>query len=144
MNTLFSNKIDVELLQKAWDLDQEALFDVDKKKQKKLWTDALTICRKLLRKYKERYPENFQIISKIALIYLHQNKFKSAKKYLDIANCKIKNDPIILFNYGNLYRAMNNPGLAIKYYEKAIKHSHQDDIFKEELKRYKKILKKRI
>ncbi|PIZ99305.1 MAG: hypothetical protein COX77_01885 [Candidatus Komeilibacteria bacterium CG_4_10_14_0_2_um_filter_37_10] len=140
MTQLLKNKVDSHLLKKAWDLDQQALFLADKKRKNKLWVNSLLICRRLLRKYIEKSPENLQILSKIYLIYLHQAKFILAKKYLDLANKKQNNDSIILFNYGNYYRALNKSRLAINYYKKAIKLSNEK-IFKDELKRYLKILK---
>ncbi|MFH1315266.1 MAG: tetratricopeptide repeat protein [Candidatus Uhrbacteria bacterium] len=140
MNQLLSNTEDSDLLQKAWDMDQKALFSKNKKEQEKLWGDSLSICKKLFQMYKTKTPDNLQILSKIALIYLHQKKFDSSKRYMDIANTISKNNPVTLFNYGNLYRAMEKPLTAIKYYEKAIKHS-EVPIFKEELEKYRKLLK---
>lgn len=141
MHQLLSKLSYSKLLQKAWDLDQEALFSNDKQKQKKLWEKSILICKNLFRKLKKIYPDNVQILCKLALIYQHQRKFVLTKKYLDVAKGISKNDPIILFNYGNMYRTMNKPRLAISYYEKAAKNS-DSEIFRNELERYKEILKK--
>lgn len=140
MNQLLSSITDSKALQKAWSLDQKALFSKNKEQQRKLWSAAILICKRLFFKYKHKYPDNLQILSKIALIYLHQKKFILTKKYLDAAKKKAKKDPVVLFNYGNLYRAMSKPRLAINFYKKAIKYS-KNRIFKDELIRYQKILK---
>ncbi|MBU4421874.1 tetratricopeptide repeat protein [Candidatus Parcubacteria bacterium] len=142
MSQLLSNKTDSKSLQRAWDLDQKALFNKNKEQQRKLWSSALLICRKLLKKYTQKSPDYLQILSKIYLIYQHQQKFRLAKKYLDLAGKKSKDDPIVLFNYGNLYRAANKSQLAIDYYKKAIKRSNEE-IFKNELARYREILKQK-
>ncbi|OGF31604.1 hypothetical protein A2533_00950 [Candidatus Falkowbacteria bacterium RIFOXYD2_FULL_35_9] len=135
MRNLLSNESDSKKLQRAWDLDQKALFLADKDIQKKLWSEAINICKKLLKKYGNNFPDNLQIIYKIFLIYLHQKKILLAKRYIDKAWNLDKNNPITLFNYGNFYRAINKPKLAIKYYESASKKS-STKIFGEELKKY--------
>ncbi len=137
-----SNKSDSIQLQKAWDLDQQALFDTNKKTQKKLWIQSVLICKELLKKHKSPTMDRFQILSKLASIYQHQGKFSLAKRCLDDIHKKKKNDAIVMFNYGNLYRAMGQSKRAIGYYKKAVLFGEGNKIFTKELERYESILKR--
>jgi tetratricopeptide (TPR) repeat protein len=142
--SLLSNNSDSIKLEKAWALDQRALFDKNKKRQKKLWSESVNTCKEILKKYKTKSADRIQILLKLATIYQHQKKFLQAKKYLDIVDREWPKNAITTFNYGNLYRAMNKPEKAIPYYKQAIKLSEKlsngKKLFKKELERYLNIL----
>ncbi|HVZ11342.1 MAG TPA: tetratricopeptide repeat protein [Candidatus Paceibacterota bacterium] len=52
------------------------------------------------------------------------------KKSLEMIKKDNPKDPIMMLNYGNLYRAMNKPNLAIKYYKQAIRFADNDSFGK--------------
>ena len=63
--SIFSDKLNSNKLKKAWALDQRALFDKDKKRQKKLWSESVKIYKELLKKYKTRSSDRLQILIKL-------------------------------------------------------------------------------
>lgn len=80
MFKLLSDNSDSKKLEKAWSLDQQALFNPKPDRQKKLWSDSVKMCLELLRKYNVPSQDRYQILSKLSLIYKHQLDFKNAKK----------------------------------------------------------------
>ncbi len=97
------------LLDKAWDLDQEALLRTkNKPKADRLWQETMKICKKLLKDF----PKDINLLLKIATIYQHQSKFDEAGYYLDKAQkfyqSALLKDPA--------YRTPYN-SLAVKYHE---------------------------
>ncbi len=124
------------LLDKAWDLDQEALLRTkNKPKADRLWQETMKICKKLLKDF----PKDINLLLKIATIYQHQSKFDEAGYYLDKAQKFYPKNFLIEHNLGNLYRAKGNVKLALKYYEKALKHSDGNKLMKKSLTTYKKL-----
>lgn len=136
---LLPTKKNFDLLQKAWDLDQQALLNTKNKHEANLlWKQSINICDKLLKKY----PRDINLLTKIATIYQHQNKFEKAKIFLNKAKKYYDKNFLIYHSFGNLYRAMDNPKLALKYYELSFKYSNENKIIKKSLEDYRKILLK--
>lgn len=143
MRTLLSNHSDTTLLQRAWDLDQQALSTESVAMRRRLWREALNICRRLLRKYEWRNQlDVLQLLSKIAVMNMHQRKFAIAKRYLDRARRLSKRDPIILYYYGSLYRSMGQSRLALRFYRSAARLG-RNAIFTRELQRYQREVRRR-
>lgn len=136
---LLPEKNSSRLLQKAWDLDQQALLKTkDKKRRKELWQEAIRICRSLLKKF----PREINLLTKIATIYQHQGKFDRAEYFLHKAKKYHPKVFIIDFYFGNLYRAKGNYKLAMKYYINALKKSKNHKLIKKTVEDYQKYLKK--
>lgn len=144
MTLLISSIVDSKKLDRAWSLDQRALFHPNPKQKKKLWATSIGLCRTLLEKYTSPSSDRYQILSKLALIYQHQSDFNNAKRSLDMIKKDNPRDPIMMFNFGNLYRAMNQPKRAIEWYKNAIRaaknFSQGRELFLSSLYQYKAIL----
>ena len=134
---LLPTKKDSISLQKAWDIDQQALLQVKNKPPADLlWQQAINICDKLLQKY----PRDINLLTKIATIYQHQCKFEQAKIFLARADKYHHKNPLVYHSLGNLYRAMDKPRLALKHYRLALEYSNGHKIMKKSLEDYKDIL----
>lgn len=134
---LLPTKKSSDLLQQAWDLDQQALISVKNKKEAVLlWKQSIDICSKLLKEF----PTDINLLTKTATIYQHQRKFKKAEYYLDKADKYYPNNFLVYHNLGNLYRAMDSRKFALKYYELAVKYSQGNKLIKKSLDDYKNII----
>lgn len=132
------NKKASALLTTAWDLDQQALLRASSSAEAKaLWQQAISICLELLKEF----PRDINLLTKLATIYQHQQKFVKAKHYLDLADKYYPQNFLVAHNRGNLYRAMNQDDLAIKHYRLAVELSEGNELMKRSLDQCEKYIK---